>query len=82
MARPMYRQDWGGRTPTVDQQRAANDSRDDSRDLLRQARADYERLSAAYDASDKSQDANLVHCRCGASYDGAERFNCPECGAE
>jgi len=84
MPRPMYRGEAvrinGGRGPTVAQSRADAQSRGEARSEIARARAEYERLNSAWQASDKTQDDDAIRCEnCGAwftQYHG----RCPECG--
>ena len=55
MPRPMYRGDWvrinGGRGPTVAQARAEAQFRGEARSEIARARAEYERLNSAWEAT-------------------------------
>lgn len=83
MTRPMYRGDWerinGGSGPTVAQARAEAEDRGSIVSMIADARADYERMLAAWEASDKSQDDDVYRCDyCGDWYDSNDG-DCP-CG--
>lgn len=82
--RPMYRGDWerinGGRGPTVAQHRAHMADVGSSRSERARAQAEYDRLRTAWEASDKTQDDDAIHCgNCGFWY-GMYEGRCPECG--
>lgn len=82
-SRPMYRGDWerinGGSGPTLGQVRDEANSRGESRSDRAQAQANYDRLLASWEASDKTQDADQVRCvNCGFWYDQYDG-KCPEC---
>lgn len=84
--RPMYRPDWervnGGGGPTVAQVRNEANALGESRSRRAEAQRDYDRLLAAWEASDKSQDEQdgSVRCEfCGEWYDDEYNY-CTECG--
>ncbi len=78
--RPCYLRDRGGHVPTVAEAAADRAGAEVNAEIAR-VRAGYERMRSAYGASDKSQDIGMVSCwNYGASYNGFERFNCPERG--
>jgi hypothetical protein len=62
----MYRADWvrinRGRGPTVAQARAEAQYRGEAGSEIARARAEYERLNSAWQASDKTQDDDAIRC--------------------
>ena len=84
MPRAMYRGDWerinGGHGPTVAQYRGELRARGEAHAEISLARAEYQRLLAAWEASDKTQDDDAVRCgNCGFWYDQFEGRR-PQCG--
>lgn len=84
--RKNYRSDWerinGGSGPTVAQVRGEANAIGESRSRRAEAQRDYDRLLAAWEASDKSQDDDdgSVRCEfCGEWYDEDQDY-CTECG--
>lgn len=84
--RPMYRGDWqrvnGGTGPTLGQHLSDLAGRNSERDAYQAARDEWQRMHAAWEASDKSQDEAGPEYRCGYcgewfyTHDG----RCPACG--
>lgn len=87
--RPMYRGDWerrtgGGRGPTVAESRSETAYRSEANSEIRAARAAYEEVLAAYEASggsgDTAKNLDTVSCsNCGHRFDPHDG-DCPECG--
>lgn len=82
--RPMYRSDWerinGGHGPTLQQSRQETRARSEAHREIVTARAEYHRIRAADEASDKTQDDRMVKCmNCGTTFDELDG-ECPTCG--
>jgi hypothetical protein len=85
-SRPMYRGDWervnGGYGVTAGQHNAYQASRNNESDRYRAAVAEYERMRAAWEASDKRQDIGSTDVRCDHCGEWFDEYDgrCPHCG--